>query len=81
MGELATLQAFAYCTVRDSMSAAVRLNLLGPLMAVEVPLGDGTIGTIQLWGFRHVTSKDYVRGLNMFELSSVVQDVRVIKTL
>lgn len=36
LGELATLQAFAYCTVRDSMSAAVRLNLLGPLMAVEV---------------------------------------------
>lgn len=37
----ACLSAFAYCTVRDCLSAAVRLNLVGPLQAVGLHLGFG----------------------------------------
>jgi len=36
LDQATTLQAFAFSTVRDSISAAVRLNLLGPLLAVEL---------------------------------------------
>ncbi|CAE7563663.1 ndc80 [Symbiodinium sp. CCMP2456] len=31
-----SVQAFLYCSVRDAVSAAVRLNLVGPLQAVEL---------------------------------------------
>ena len=31
-----SVQAFLYCSVRDAISAAVRLNLLGPLQAAEL---------------------------------------------
>ena len=41
LDQATTLQAFAFSTVRDSISAAVRLNLLGPLLAVELCLDFG----------------------------------------
>eukprot|EP00439_Symbiodinium_sp_Y106_P066506 s965_g10.t2 len=34
-----TVQGFLYCSVRDAVSAAVRLNLVGPLQAAELQRG------------------------------------------